>query len=81
VKRLERFPVSTATSRYPWDELLNGDVWELVSGDDFQSRPATVISNARNQARRRGGRVRTRLFVEDGRTRVVLQYVRHGGEN
>jgi hypothetical protein len=44
-RKLERFP-SAATSRYAWDELLNGDRWELASGDDFTSKPTTLIQNA-----------------------------------
>jgi len=47
---------------YPWDDLLNGDPWELVSGEDFTSKPTTFVQNARMQARRRRGKVRARLF-------------------
>jgi hypothetical protein len=72
-QRLEQFP-SAATSRYPWDELLNGDPWELVSGADFTSKPTTFIANARIQAKRRGGTVRTRLFVNGDRSSVVIQF-------
>jgi hypothetical protein len=72
-RKLERFP-SAATSRYPWDELLNGDAWELVSGEDFTSKPTTIIANARTQAKRRGGTVRTRLLQNGDRAAVVLQF-------
>jgi hypothetical protein len=72
-RKLERFP-SAATSRYPWDELLNGDAWELVSGEDFTSKPTTIIANARTQAKRRGGTVRTRLLQNGDRAVVVLQF-------
>jgi hypothetical protein len=71
--RLERFPPA-ATSRYPWDELLNGDPWKLVSGEDFTSKPTTLIANARMQAKRRGGMVRTRLFQDGDRASVVIQF-------
>jgi len=72
-RKLEQFP-SAATSRYPWDQLLDGDPWELIAGEDFTSKPTTVIANARTQARRRGGSVRTRLFENGHRTSVVIQF-------
>jgi hypothetical protein len=73
-RKLEQFPVATGSARYPWDELLNGDAWELVSGDDFTSKPSTLVQNARAQAKRRGGNVRTRLFENGHRTSVVIQF-------
>jgi hypothetical protein len=72
-RKLEQFP-SAAVSRYPWDELLNGDAWELVQGDDFDAKPRTFIQNARAQAKRRGGSVRTRLFENGDRASVVIQF-------
>lgn len=72
-RKLEHFP-EKGGSRYPWDQLLDGSTWELVKGEDFTSRPQTIISSARTQARRRGGSVRTRLFVGPDRTAVVLQF-------
>jgi hypothetical protein len=74
-RKLERFP-SAAASRYPWDELLDGDPWELVSGVDFTSKPTTLIANARAQAKRRGGSVRTRLLQNGERASVVIQFRR-----
>jgi hypothetical protein len=72
-RKLERFP-SAATSRYAWDELLDGEPWELVSGEDFTAKPTTLIANARLQAKRRGGSVRTRLFQDGHRAAVVIQF-------
>ena len=73
-RKLDRFPVVTGASRYPWDELLDGDPWELVSGVDFMSKATTMIANARIQAKRRGGNVRTRLFQNGDRATVVIQF-------
>jgi hypothetical protein len=70
---LDRFPAA-ATSRYPWDELLDGDPWELVQGEDFRAKPTTFVANARAQAKRRGGTVRTRLLQEGDRSSVVIQF-------
>jgi hypothetical protein len=73
-RKLERFPAATGAARYPWDELLDGNPWELVSGEDFTAKPRTLIQNARAQARRRGGTVRTRLFQNGDRASVVIQF-------
>jgi hypothetical protein len=72
-RKLERFPAAAA-SRYPWDELLDGDPWELVSGVDFRSKPTTLIANARLQAKRRGGSVRTRFLQNGDHASVVIQF-------
>ena len=72
--KLDRFP-SAATARYPWDELLNGEPWELVSGEDFTCKPSTWVANARMQAKRRGGTLLTRLFQNESNTTVVIQFV------
>ena len=72
-RKLEQFP-SVATRRYPWDELLDGDAWELVAGEDFTCKPTTFIANARIQAKRRGGNVRTRLFQNGDRASVIVQF-------
>jgi hypothetical protein len=74
-RKLDRFP-AMATSRYPWDELLDGDPWELVQGEDFKAKPTTFIANARVQAKRRGGTVRTRLLLNGDRPSIVIQFRR-----
>jgi hypothetical protein len=78
MRRLDRFP-APATSRYPWDELLDGSPWELVRGEDFESTPTTFIANARSQAKRRGGTVRSRRLDEDDRNVVVIQFMADTG--
>ena len=74
MRQLEQFPMA-ATARYPWDQLLDGNTWELVHGDDFVSRPTTLIQNARMQAKRRGGNVRTRLLQNGDQASVVIQFI------
>lgn len=46
---------------YPWDQWLNGDVWELAHGDDFKGSPAHFRNTARAAAQRRGLTVQTRI--------------------
>jgi hypothetical protein len=74
VKRLDSWP-SAATARYPWSDLLDGGIYELVAGEDFQAKPSTIIANARGQAKRHGGRVRTRTLIDGARVSVVIQYL------
>lgn len=74
-RRLDSFPAATG-SRYPWDEWLDGSVWELGRGDDFQAKPSTFRTNAQTQAKKRGGRVRSKAVDAGGREGVVIQFVR-----
>ena len=76
-RRLETFP-TPAARRYPWDEWLDGAVWELERGLDYTSKTSTLIANARNQAKKIEGRVRTRVFNRDGLEYCVLQLVGSG---
>jgi hypothetical protein len=40
--------------RYPWAEWLDGDVWELVKGEDFTVSPYSFKCVAHQAARRAG---------------------------
>jgi hypothetical protein len=75
-RRLDTFPVPKGNARYPWGDWLNGDPWELRKGEDYTAQSSTLRANAATQARRRGGRVRTRLLTDGGVERVVVQFVR-----
>jgi len=72
-RKLEAFP-QAGTRRYPWDEWLNGEVWQLFKGEDYTAKTPTILSNARIQAKRLGGSVRTRTLEEQGRESLVLQF-------
>jgi hypothetical protein len=75
-RRLESFPAPVG-ARYPWDEWLDGSVWELIHGEDFQSRLGTLRANAQLQAKKRGGRVRSKTVrTDDRREAVVIQFER-----
>jgi hypothetical protein len=74
-KVLEKFPAANST-RYAWDDLLDGRPWELTAGEDFNGRVETFRANASLQARKRGGKVRTRhLKSDDGPDRLVVMFV------
>jgi len=75
-RKLDAFP-GLGTRRYPWEEWLNGDVWQLFPDEDFASKTRTVVAGARARAKQSGGTVRTRLLrADDGRESIVLQFVR-----
>ena len=75
-RTLEKFPQVRGAARYPWDEWLDGRVWELVPGEDFQAKVTTLKANAQIQAKKRSGRVRTRQIRSGDRQMLVLQFVR-----
>ena len=71
---LDDFPAPD--SHFAWDEWLDGQVWELRAGEDFDAAmPATFRQAAKRQARARGGHARTRLLEREGREVIVLQFV------
>ena len=73
-RTLETFPSVRGETRYPWDEWLDGRVWELVAGEDFTAKSTTLKANAQLQAKKRNGRVRTRQLAHGDRQTVVLQF-------
>jgi hypothetical protein len=74
--KIRQFPSAPTQNVYPWDEWLDGGVWELVPGDDFKGKPATFRASAVAQAARRDGKVRTQRIVRDGQERLYLQFYR-----
>lgn len=63
MKRLGEFPRDARVSKYPWDKLLDGSVWEILPKDvpvSFTSFRAC----AQQAAKRRGGKIRS--VIKDG---------------
>lgn len=76
-QRTDVFPDAAPQNLYPWDEWLDGSVWELTPGEDFKGKPATFRASALAQAARRDGKVRTRKVANaDGDERLYLQFFR-----
>ena len=73
VRTLDVWP-SAATAVYPWADILDGGIHQLIAGEDFTAKPQTFISIARSQAKRKGGRIRTRTLTEGDQVGVVIQY-------
>ena len=54
-KKLTKFPDPVpAESDYPWDDWLNGKIWRLTKGVDFDCLAASLRGGAHAQCRRRG---------------------------
>lgn len=76
-RRVEEFP-ENPSGRYPWEEWLDGSVWELILGEDILGKPSSFRSAAITQAKRKGGKVRTvvkRAGVPHEKDRMYVQYV------
>jgi hypothetical protein len=72
-RKLTVFPAG-ANRRYPWEQWLNGEIWQLFSGEDYFCTTRTLMTNSRSQAKRLGGKVRTRILSEGGRESIVIQF-------
>lgn len=69
-KVLTDFPMTFRGKRmYPWDRWLDGQIWQLVSGEDFRITPVSFRRLAFAAARKRGIRVKTSRVGDD----VVIQ--------
>lgn len=52
----------TSRVRYPWLDWLDGNMWELKHGVDFQVAPRAFVQQAHAAARNFRMRVRTRTI-------------------
>jgi hypothetical protein len=75
-RRVDNFPDPPSQSKYPWDEWLDGSVWELIRGEDFKANIHSIRSAATTQAKRRGGKVLTRHMKarDDRPEQLYIQY-------
>jgi hypothetical protein len=71
---LDNFPALKGQTRYPWDEWLDGRVWALTVGEDFNAKVNTLKANAQLQAKKRGGRIRTRLLEDGDKQTLVIEF-------
>lgn len=69
---LELPPAPKKPGRVDWDEVLDGRVWKLVCGVDFENEDGkTVRASAKREGKARGFEVETRPPVKEGRHVVV----------
>jgi hypothetical protein len=68
---LSSFDFGGSKQSYPWAEWLDGQIRMLKAGDDFDCKPSTLTTLARNAAKRQGKVIQSRL-VDGG---IVIQAV------
>jgi hypothetical protein len=74
-RKVDKFPELPSQSRYPWDSWLDGDIWELTPGDDFKGKADNFRAVAVAQAKKRGGRVQTRLLRSSQKGKADKLYI------
>jgi len=57
------------SEKYPYDEWLDGKVWQLDEGTDFEVSKGSFMTSIRGAAKKRGLNVRSRVLE----TAVVVQ--------
>lgn len=70
---LQEFPrqLRKGTSRF--DEVLDGRIWRLVQGEDFNSTIPSYRSGVSNIASKRGMKVRTHIDRSNGKVALIVQ--------
>jgi len=63
------FDFGATPGRYDWDSLMDGTIWRMVHGTDFDVKPTSFITSAKKAANKRGKGLRIRQDGDD----VVLQ--------
>ena len=51
---------------YPWDDWMDGDIWQLVYGEDFDPHPLMMERIIRTRATGRGAKVKLRHQALNG---------------
>ena len=59
-------------AKYPWTEWMDGQIWKLKQGVDFQVKTSSLLGGVRSHAKRKGLRVKTARFGEY----VVIQAIK-----
>jgi hypothetical protein len=66
-------PRSSRRRRYDWDLILDGRLWELEWGVDFDCRPSSLAVTIRRAARERGVAVVVHSYLRGDRPVVAVQ--------
>jgi hypothetical protein len=67
----------TEKANYPWEQWLDGSIWELIEGEDFTTHPLMMERIIRTRATGRKAQVRMRHVPLNGNPwgKIVLQRV------
>lgn len=74
-ERLDEWPeeFSRYTARYPWTEWMDGKVWKITHGEDFQCEIENMRQNIYSKAFSNGMKARTTTRLADGV--IVFQFI------
>lgn len=61
---------------YPWEEWLDGRIWELKRGNDFNGKAKAMVEQARLRCFREGLRLRGQVLDENT---IRIQAIRDEG--
>lgn len=77
MQELKDYTFRTGGGRYDWDTILNGKIYRLTAGEDFDCVPKSFNLMVRSQAKRRGGKARVSEEKNEAGevTSVVVQYI------
>lgn len=70
-KKLSGYDWHDSRKIYPWDEWLDGNVWELRQGEDFDCKPVSMKTTAQAAGRTRG----LSVHVSCGERTVLIQAI------
>lgn len=59
--------------KYPWEAWLNGEMWELRKGRDYQCTSESFRSAASYAADKKGKKIETRILRDAEGERVVIR--------
>ncbi len=71
-KRLREFPGGPTRGKYPWDQWLDGSVWQLQKGQDYDIGTPSMRAAASRAAKAAGKKVRTRARKGKGGSEVLI---------
>jgi hypothetical protein len=75
-RKLSEFPKPVRRAKYPWDQWLDGSVWELQAGEDYDTTTASMRASASRAAKELGRDIKTQIVRgEDGSESLIIQAV------
>jgi hypothetical protein len=75
-QKIEEFEFSS--NRYQWDEWLDGGIWVLKQGEDFDVEMTSMRSLIFAAAGRRG--LKSRTHIDAKNKTITIQSYKEGGE-
>jgi hypothetical protein len=81
-QRITAFPITDGPvrRRYPWDDWLDGSVWKLQAGVDFDADVDQFRNRCYTMAARRELSVRTTKVIEGDDIFLVFQFYGHADD-